>query len=50
LLKNSVEYKSAEGQCHNATCRWKHLDLSNMVCEYDINPFTNDKVITEIQF
>jgi len=24
-------------------------DPSNIVCEYDVNPLTNDKVITEIQ-
>ena len=24
------------------------LDLSNIVCEYEVNPLTNDKVITEI--
>ena len=27
----------------------KNLDLSNIVCEYEINPLTYDKVITEIQ-
>ena len=25
------------------------LDLSNIVCEYEVNPLTNDKVITETQ-
>jgi len=25
------------------------LDLSNTVCEYEVNQLTNDKVITEIQ-
>jgi len=25
------------------------LNLSNIVCEYEVNPLTNDKVITEIQ-
>ena len=28
---------------------WKGLDLSNIVCEYEVNPLTNGKVITEIQ-
>ena len=37
----------SEGQ--GATCWWKGLDLSNSVCEYEVNPLTNDKVITEIQ-
>ena len=41
--------RSSEGQCHNATGWWKGLDLSNIVCEYEVNPLTNDKVITEIQ-
>jgi len=30
-------------------CWWKGRDLSNIVCEYEVNPLTNDKVITEIQ-
>ena len=42
---NNVEY---QGQGHNA-CLWKGLDLSNNVCEYDVSPMTNDKVITKIQ-
>ena len=29
--------------------RWKGLGLSIIVCEYEVNPLTNDKVITEIQ-
>ena len=27
----------------------KGLVLSNIVCEYEVNQLTNDKVITEIQ-
>ena len=46
MLKNNVEY---EGEGHNATCWWKGLDLSNIVCEYAVNLLTTDKVITEIQ-
>ena len=41
--------RSSENQCHNAACLWKGLDLSNNVCEYEVNQLTNDKVITEIQ-
>jgi len=45
-----VEYvRSSEGQGHDATCWWKGLTLSNSVCEYEVNPLTNDKVITEFQ-
>ena len=39
---------SSEGQDHDASC-YKGLDLSNIVCEYEVNPLTNDKVLTEIQ-
>jgi len=35
---------SSEGQGHNA-CLWRGLDLSNNVCEYEVNRFTNEKVI-----
>ena len=42
-----VEYvRSSEDQGHDATWWWKGLDLSNGVCEYEVNPLTNDKVIT----
>ena len=41
--------RSSEGQGHNAAGLWKDLDQSNSVCEYEVNPLTNDKVITEIQ-
>ena len=34
---------SSEGQGHDATCWWKGLDLSYIVCEYEVNPLTNDK-------
>ena len=34
---------SSESQCHDATCWWKGLDLSYIVCEYEVNPLTNDK-------
>jgi len=30
-------------------CWYKGHDLNNIVCEYEVNPLTNDKVITEIQ-
>ena len=33
----------------NMAYQCKGLDLSNIVCEYEVNPLTNDKVITEIQ-
>ena len=39
--------RSSEG--HSATGLWRGLDLSNIMCEYEVNPLTNDKVITEIQ-
>ena len=41
--------RSSEGQVHNATCWWKGFDPSNIVYEYEVNPLTNDKVITKIQ-
>ena len=42
--------RSSEGQCHDVTCWWKGLDLSNIACEYEVNPLAKDiKVITEIQ-
>jgi len=34
---------------HNVANQCKGLDQSNIVCEYEVNPLTNDKVITEIQ-
>jgi len=34
---------------HNVAYQCKGLDQSNIVCEYEVNPLTNDKVITEIQ-
>ena len=37
--------RSSEGQCHNAACLWKGFDLSNNVCEYEVNQLTNEKVI-----
>ena len=30
---------------HNVAYQCKGLDLSNIVCEYEVNPFTNEKVI-----
>ena len=30
--------RSSEGQGHNTTCWWKGLDLSNIACEYEVNP------------
>jgi len=32
---------------HNVT--YQCLNQSNIVCEYEVNPLTNDKVITEIK-
>mgnify|MGYP000146198012 FL=1 len=34
---------------HNVAYQCKGLDQSNIVCEYEVNLSTNDKVITEIQ-
>jgi len=34
---------------HNVVSQCKGLDQSNIVCEYDVNLLTNDRVITEIQ-
>ena len=36
-------------ECHNVAYLCKGLDQSNIVCEYKVNPLTNDTVITEIQ-
>ena len=36
-------------EVHNKAYQCKGLDQSNIVCEYEVNPLTNDKVITEIQ-
>ena len=33
---------------HNVAYQCKGLDLSNIVCEYEVNPLTNDKVIRGI--
>jgi len=35
--------RSSEGQGHNAACLWNSLDLSNNVCEYEVNWLTNEK-------
>mgnify|MGYP007091373565 CR=1 FL=1 len=40
---------SSEGQGHNDALLWNGHDLSNNVREYEVNPLTNDKVITEIK-
>ena len=37
--------RSSEGQGHDATCWWKGLDLSNIVCEYEVNRLTNEILI-----
>ena len=37
--------RSTEGQGRNAACLWKVHDLSNNVCEYEVNLLTNEKVI-----
>ena len=34
---------------YNVANQCKGLDQSTFVCEYEVNPLTNDKVITEIQ-
>ena len=34
---------------HNVAYQCKGIDQSNIVCEYEVNPLTNDKVITEIK-
>ena len=36
---------SSESQGHTGTCMWKGLDLRDNVCEYEVNRFTNEKVI-----
>ena len=45
------EYKQLNSQDQKTVSVPKDfsLDLSNSVCEYEVNPLTNDKVITEIQ-
>ena len=35
----------SEGKGHNVTCLWTSLDLSNNVCEYEVNWLTNENVI-----
>ena len=37
--------RSSEGQGHNDVCLWKYLDLSNNVCDYEVNQLTNEKGI-----
>ena len=37
--------RSSEGQCHNTACLWKVIDLSDNVCEYEVNRLTSKKVI-----
>ena len=36
-------------ECHTVEYQCKGINQSNIVCEYEVNPLTNDKVITEIQ-
>ena len=36
-------------RCHNVTTKWKGLNQSNIVCEYEVNMSTDEKVITEKQ-
>jgi len=36
---------SSEGQGHTVICSWKGFDLSNDVCEYEVNRLINEKVI-----
>ena len=35
--------RSSEGQDHNAAWLWKGLDLSNNMCEYELNQLTNEE-------
>ena len=35
--------RSSEDQGQNAACLWKGLDLSNNVCEDEVNWLTNEK-------
>ena len=37
-------WSKSEGQGHNA-CLWNGLELSNILCEYEVNRLTNEKVI-----
>ena len=39
--------RSSEGQGHNDACLWKGDDLNNKVCEYEVNPLTNEKLLEE---
>ena len=45
MLKNNVE---GQGQMLHVGW-WKGLDLSNNVCEYEVNRLTNEKVISRKQ-
>jgi len=40
--------RSSDGQGHTDICVWKGLDLSNNVCEYEVNRFTNKKVTLKL--
>ena len=40
LLKNNVK---CQGQGHNDACLWKGIDLSNNLCECDVNQLKNEK-------
>jgi len=37
-------------ESHNVAYQCKGLDQSNIVCEYEVNMSTNEKVITEKQY
>ena len=39
--------RSSEGQGHNDACLWTGDDLNNKVCEYEVNPLTNEKLLEE---
>ena len=41
--------KTLQFEGHNVAYQCEGLDQSNIVLEYEVNPLTNDKVITEIQ-
>ena len=46
MSKNNVEY---QGHLKINVTLLHAGEKGNIVCEYEVNPFTNEKVITEIQ-
>jgi len=47
MFLNTLQTLPFEG--HNVAYQCKCLDQSNIVCEYEVNLSTNEKVITEKQ-